>query len=114
MSGIDEMPTFQCPICKSVAVHTSRWTGFVGYGTSGNWCYLYLDSGAKLDRLERKYLTTRSKLLKIDGIKCRSNNLVQDVRHVFTSGSAIFKNVKAAVLREDERMRRQMGIWMDE
>ena len=114
MSGIDEMPTLQCPICKSDSGRTKRWAGFVGAGSSGNWCYLHLAEGPKERRLERKYLRTTSSLLQIDSIKCRSNTIIQPVRHVFYLGDAIFERVKAAILFEDRLMRRTLSIQRDE
>lgn len=114
MSGIDEMPSLQCPICKSDGERTMRWAGFVGVGSRRNWCYLHLPDGAKVRRLERRYLRTTSSLLQIDRIKCRSNVIIQDMRHVFYPDDEIFKRVKTAILFEDKLMRRAFIIQRDE
>jgi hypothetical protein len=110
MSGIDEMPTLQCPICKSDGERTIRWAAFAGAGSSGNWCYLHLADGLNVRRLERKYLRTTNALLGIDRIKCHSRVFQQNQRHFFHPEDTIFKRVKTAILFEDGLMQHTLDI----
>lgn len=108
MSGKDEMPSLQCPICDSSVKPTAYWSAFVGRGQVRNWCRLYFDKQMRILRLDRERLLTTEALQKIDSIKCRPRRMeAEDYRdrHVFYSNSLIFRRVKEAILSQDALMR---------
>lgn len=43
MSGIDEIPGLQCPLCDRNRYPTKLWSSYVGCDFMGNWCHLRLD-----------------------------------------------------------------------
>lgn len=113
MSGNDEIPTLQCPVCKRNNSRTVRWAAFVGAGQIKNWCWFELDTDQKMRILYKFDLSERSALLKIDRIKCSPQGLTC-MRHVFYPDDPIFERVKAAILNEDKRVQRMEGTWRDE
>ena len=110
MSGKDEMPSFQCPLCDRDVNRTIHWSGYVGRGTSGNWCHLMLNEQARILGLKRSFLKRREALQLIDRIRCWSEILGMRIyrrKHNFYPGNLTFERVKAAILQQDNLMRRE-------
>ena len=108
MSGKDEQPDGDIPICPLCGMRPKFWSLYprVGGDTSFGWVWFYAKGEIPFDTARRLDYFYCHSLDTIRSVQCRSQGSLSPSQHIFEEDTEVFKEVvKQAKRLENERER---------